>query len=416
MTSGSFAVRAIDSIIIDRAERQRRELKKLDELAASIAAVGLINPPVITREGRLIAGERRLEACRQLGWLELPVQFAEDMDPLQLHLIELEENVKRLDLTWQEHNDAIARYHELKREQDPSWKQTDTAESLGLSSGAVTQHLAVAKARSDAVPGLDTADKFSTALGIANRRAERVRNAILTQAAPLEEAPPEEGPARRASIIHANFNEWAKTASHQFNLIHCDFPYGVNTGDKIGQSAAKGFGTYADGEDVYWELIQTFTTRADNFIAPAAHLIFWFSMKFYTPTVEALTQAGWRVDPFPFIWHRSDDKGIIPDPQRGPRRTYETALFASRGDRKIVRPVSNSIAAATTKTFHQAEKPAAVLEHFFRMLVDDTTDLLDPTAGSGMAVKVAEELGARTALGLEQLPEFVEAARINCGL
>ena len=38
----------------------------------SIAEVGLLHPVVVTPEGRLIAGQRRLEACRQLGWTEVP--------------------------------------------------------------------------------------------------------------------------------------------------------------------------------------------------------------------------------------------------------------------------------------------------------------------------------------------------------
>lgn len=54
-----------------------------------------------------------------------------------------------------------------------------------------------------------------------------------------------------------------------------------------------------------------------------------------------------------------------------------------------------------------------MLQHFLRMAVDETTDMLDPTAGSGMAVKASIALGARRSLGLEVNAEFAEAARLN---
>ena len=42
-------------------------------LAQSIEDVGLLHPIVITPDYRLIAGRRRLEAYKTLGWTEIPV-------------------------------------------------------------------------------------------------------------------------------------------------------------------------------------------------------------------------------------------------------------------------------------------------------------------------------------------------------
>jgi len=55
----------IDDIKIT--ERYRKDLGKMDELAASIDEHGLLHPPVVTADGELIAGERRIEACKRLG-------------------------------------------------------------------------------------------------------------------------------------------------------------------------------------------------------------------------------------------------------------------------------------------------------------------------------------------------------------
>jgi ParB family chromosome partitioning protein len=42
-------------------------------LAASIEEVGLLHPIAVRADGRLIAGERRLAACKKLGWTSVPV-------------------------------------------------------------------------------------------------------------------------------------------------------------------------------------------------------------------------------------------------------------------------------------------------------------------------------------------------------
>lgn len=56
-----------------------------------------------------------------------------------------------------------------------------------------------------------------------------------------------------------------------------------------------------------------------------------------------------------------------------------------------------------------------MLEHFFRMLVDEHSRVLDPTCGSGMAIKAAEAAGAAFALGLERDLDFHAAACNNLG-
>jgi hypothetical protein len=55
-------------------ERHRKEMGDLEALAASISAFGLLHPPVVTKEGVLVCGERRFRAMRDiLGWKTIPV-------------------------------------------------------------------------------------------------------------------------------------------------------------------------------------------------------------------------------------------------------------------------------------------------------------------------------------------------------
>jgi DNA modification methylase len=178
---------------------------------------------------------------------------------------------------------------------------------------------------------------------------------------------------------------------------------------KSEQGSGSAHGTYEDTPEIYWSLVDTLLAHLDNFCEESAHLLFWFSMDYYTETLEKLS-TRFSVNPFPLIWHKSDGSGILPDPNRGPRRTYETALFASRGDRKIVRAVSNSVASPIQRGRHMSEKPQAVLGHFFRMLVDSHSAVLDPTCGSGSAIRAAVTAGAGRYLGIELNKEFADHA------
>jgi ParB family chromosome partitioning protein len=68
--------RKISDIIIDHCYRQA--LGDLQELAESIREFGLLRPVLLTRDDRLIAGRRRLEACKLLGWETIPVNVVRE--------------------------------------------------------------------------------------------------------------------------------------------------------------------------------------------------------------------------------------------------------------------------------------------------------------------------------------------------
>jgi len=432
VTSGNFRSVDITSIVIDRSTRQRRELIKLDELAASIRTNGLINPPVIDEQMRLVAGERRLTACRDiLGWTSITVQFTTDLSDTELHLIELEENVARVDLSWQDQCMAVKQYHDLQLARDGEWNASRSAEALNISPTELSSRRGVAQALVEGDPMVTKADKYSVARGLVARKNQRKQGNASDALGSMLSSPRVEldgeseagaadlfgddevptPPAIDVPFLRADFALWwPNYRGPKFNFIHCDFPYGVNA-DKHNQGASQAFGGYADSADIYFKLLDDLAESLPMIAADSAHMMFWFSMDYYEVTRERLTAMGWAVNPFPLMWHKSDNSGILPDPSRGPRRIYETAFLCSRGDRHIVQPVANVYAAPNKKKLHMSEKNRDMLAHFFRMFVDESTVMLDPTMGSGGAVVVAENAGAASALGLELLDENYQVAR-----
>ena len=390
-------------IWVDREKRQRRELVGIPELAASIAKFGLIHPPVVTRDHEIIAGERRWTAVRSLGWTAIEVRYVDEVPASELHMIELEENIRRVDISWQEQCLALQRWHELKKSEDPAWAQENTSEELNISQSEISHRLALAEEILAGNESVASVDKISSAKNILKRQTERKKQSAL--------AALDDGPVNTSvPLRHEDFHEWAAGYTGvKFNFIHCDFPYGIAADNQQQGNNIALHGGYADGLDVYERLLASLSMAMSNVVADHAHLMFWFSLDYYEMTRNALTEMGWRVNPFPLIWHKSDNTGLLPDPQRGPRRVYETAFLASRGDRLIVNSVSNLFAhPGKDKEIHMSEKPVEMLQHFFRMFVDSNSVVLDPTAGSGNALWAAKEMGANYVLGLERDPAFHE--------
>jgi N6-adenosine-specific RNA methylase IME4 len=69
-------------------------LGDVQALARSIADIGLLHPLVITSDGYLIAGQRRLEAMKYLSWRDVPVRVIDVADIVRG---EHDENVMRQD-------------------------------------------------------------------------------------------------------------------------------------------------------------------------------------------------------------------------------------------------------------------------------------------------------------------------------
>jgi ParB-like chromosome segregation protein Spo0J len=93
----------VESILIEDiivGERRREDFGDLEGLAESINKYTLLQPIVVDGENNLVAGERRLRACRDvLGWSEIPARLFSELSEAERGEIELEENIRRKDLT-----------------------------------------------------------------------------------------------------------------------------------------------------------------------------------------------------------------------------------------------------------------------------------------------------------------------------
>ena len=141
----------IDSITVPGT--RMRPLGDVSALAESIAQNGLLNPITIARDGTLISGLHRLEACKLLGWTDIPVNVT-DLEGMRAELAEIDENLVRSELTVLQQADHLARRVEI-------------LDSLGM---RAPSHRAK---KGDTVTPFTTTADIASELGLNERSAQR---------------------------------------------------------------------------------------------------------------------------------------------------------------------------------------------------------------------------------------------------
>jgi ParB family chromosome partitioning protein len=101
-------VKIADIKIKDRIREESGDLCKLKD---SLRDYGLINPITITEDYELLAGFRRLQSARELGWDEIECRMMNPNSPLDKLRFEVDENFLRKDFTPEE----IIRFREIER-------------------------------------------------------------------------------------------------------------------------------------------------------------------------------------------------------------------------------------------------------------------------------------------------------------
>lgn len=97
--------------------RVRKDLGNLEPLKDSLRRYGLLNPITLNSKYELVAGERRLEAAKAIGWTSISANIIDNLTPLSQLEMEIEENNQRKEFTDQE---LLEGYKRLARLRNPN--------------------------------------------------------------------------------------------------------------------------------------------------------------------------------------------------------------------------------------------------------------------------------------------------------
>jgi site-specific DNA-methyltransferase (adenine-specific) len=397
-----------DSILIPDG-RQRKDLGDLTELCTSISATGLIHPIVVDGDDMsLIAGERRLSAMKMLGFEELVenehyrIVFP-DSD-LHRHAIELEENIRRQDMTPAEAGHAVKEYHELYQKihgvavqntKAPGHSQADTARALGMSTGSVSDYIRVAE-MVEARPELANEQTLSA---IKQKFKHSRVNAIKGEIA-----------LRRANKLEVNLDDMLYHGSgvdflqtfkgDSIDCIITDIPFGIDIFKSAALGASSTGNQWDDSpgpikefvRDLVGEIWRTLKDNTHCFIFCAWHQTFYIEQ--YVDMYQ-----DFHCDIPPWIWHR-ESATPSRNPHLTPDRCYEYIVHIRKGSPTFPDRLGPDVISAgrIKNPQYPTEKPLDLLTHLIELSSFPGQLVVDPCHGSGGTL-VAAILAGREARG-----------------
>lgn len=410
--------------------RQRKEFDegKHQEMVTSLEDKGLLTPIVVrTHIGggyELVAGERRLRAlreCADFGTLVrfegaplelgvVPIVNLGELDPLDAKELELEENIRRSDLTWQERVQAEAELMQLRadkaaKEGLPPPKPADLAEELrGKQTVATTQSVsqALTLAKNMHRPEVRNAKSQTEAFKAMRRTEEGERNAAAAAKLGKEHL------SGQHRLVQANCVDWmASQPASSFDVICSDPPYGMGA-DEFGDGGGRTGGStgdhfYDDSTDSWLELMAAAIPQISRLAKPDAHMYLFCDFDKFHGLKKFVESNGWKVFRTPLIWFKPA-AFRAPWPDKGPQRKYECILYAVRGELKSTILAGDVITQGPDENLgHSAQKPVALIMELLRRSVRPGMQVLDPFCGSGPVFEAGHAFSA-IVTGVEQDP------------
>lgn len=380
---------------INIGERMRADYGDISALAASIQRFGLLHPVVIDDKNNLIAGERRVKAHIQLGKTEIEVRKFSELSDIDKKEIELEENIQRKELDWQELILAKLALHELRQQiygtktghtGGEGWGQMDTALALDQSEGSVSMDLKLARAIKN-FPELRKEKTKSNAFSKYKRMESVLLRQELNKRRTRDVTP---------NIIHGLAEvETTKFADESFDFFITDPPFGENLDKMSGDKSVNVKSVeYNDDPHEIMEIIRKVSKELYRALRPDRHMIMAFSMTHYEEVKGFLQDAGFKVDPTPLIWNKTS--GSTPSNGDFFPFAYEPAFWAMKGKRGLNSTACNVFTVKrvpTANKIHPLERPQELMEAWVEAISFPGEKGGDPFGGSGSLMEACITLG-----------------------
>lgn len=391
--------------------RKEFDPKKMQLLKESILKLGLLHPIVVdsNHDGTYVlkCGECRLRAMTQLHQEDttflfqdtlvpsgyVPATFLSSLTDEQKLEAELEENIRRSDLSWQEVAEAQARLHEFRLSKDDSHTMKATAEEVGTGVQYVDRNVFLAKHLDD--PDVAKAKTVKEAYNIATRKMANLFSKKLL------ELTNGQVDTSNYELIKGDALQEMKKMEQKFHVIITDPPYGIDA-DTFAPTSNSDSGLhhqYKDSEEYAEACYLAVASDGFRLTHDQAHAYIFFDMRHYTRIVYLFEHYGWDVHPYPIIWDKTT--GMLGNSTHFPRRTYETILFCTKGDKPVTGVHNDLIRIPYQGTkLHAAEKPVDLYIDLLRRSVIAGDYVFDPFAGSGTIFAAAKKLALK-AVGIE---------------
>jgi DNA modification methylase len=321
---------------------------------------------------------------------------------------EIEENIRRSDLTWQDRARATAELMRLRTAQanfkgeappsvaDIALEVRDSAE--GWNHTETKKELILARHLDD--PEVRAAKSSDEAFKLLIRKEQAAKSSRLSETIGKTFS------AKDHTLHLGDSLELMGQSAGLYDCVVTDPPYGMGA-DEFGDAGGAILGGahgYSDSKENFLLIMNELPDLLFSVTRPEAHAYVFCDIDWFAHLKDRFTDAGWKVFRTPLIWYKPA-AFRAPWPDQGPQRKYETILYAVKGNKKALKLAGDVITCPPDDNLgHAAQKPVALFAELLSRSAAPGDLCLDPFCGSGPIFPAAHGLKVR-ATGIERDPK-----------
>lgn len=206
--------------------------------------------------------------------------------------------------------------------------------------------------------------------------------------------------------------------SETFDAVITDWPYGIDMENLSQSGGGKDVSTTAAEHDVEGNAVLQSAILPELFrvLKPNGWFITWTDMSVYAENVAQATAAGFKVQRWPLIWHKTSSCQNM-SAQQNFTKNYEIALVCRKGTATLVRSQASSVwtggnDSETRLLGHPFAKPAGLWEWLYAATCKRGDAVLDPFVGCGSSTLPAIRAGIRP-VGIECNEQHFNTLNVN---
>lgn len=417
----SFLVSVYDVFV---GERLRKDYRDLDALVKSLAEYGQIHAITLrpaTPEDQceepwvLVTGGRRYAAAVKLGWLQIRAENLLHLTPWKRTAIELEENLQRAAMTWQEEVDSKKRIAELYRAENPGWSDTQTASLLKLDKGQLSRDLKLAKAIEEHPE-------------LAKASSKKAAHKLLDTKQSLRASAARASTVDRTTLEAMVVCEDAVTFLDRFednsvDLFLSDLPFGIDYFDRPAsdREAGGGVSKFDDSLEAAAGLVNQILAKMARKVKLEGWICLMISEDLRWALNNQITIINTQkkaegkklsMPTQPWIWYRPNSRNNPINGHLSAKSMYDIMIPINPGGAVLRKPCENVVVIDSFygDRVHAHQKPIELGEELISRFTLPGDLVVDVTMGSGAFVAAAAKSGRRFA-GCDLNPDIVPLAQ-----
>ena len=446
MSTNDYVKIKFDDIVVE--DRFRKNTGSVSSLVESIKKDGLLHPLAVKLNSdgtyRLLAGGRRYQALKFINepmfnkdpnfvrpFEDVPVKiYNEELTIDEQLSIELNENLCRLDMSWQEEvalkkriHDLLMKKHgpktstrtDLPNHDSSGHSKVDTAKLLGDNVSWFYEDMKIADAMEKMPKIAEMATKKEAVLFIKNiaRRVDVQNKADKIEAELKDETYPER--VKRilnGYVVGDFFEEGQDLITKSYDLIEVDPPYAINFKDgDFGSNHSKEDYNEIPTEE-YLEFLGKTAKLCYQLGKENSWCIFWFGFQWRELVREILQAVGYKVPEIPAVWTKTI--GITSAPMYNLGSAWECFYYARKGTPELVCPGKINVfrSEGSKQRIHPTERPVDLIFDIITTFIKPGSKILVPFLGSGNTL-VAADVAKCSAVGFELSEAYKKAFMVK---